>query len=57
MNFQYSSPFSGIPKTEKLLRENLLEILGQLWLSFIFLDDTDIPLRRLPLADSPKKSA
>ena len=27
MTFQYSSPFSGIPKTEKLLRKNLLEIL------------------------------
>lgn len=29
MNFQYSSPFSGILKTEKLLRKNLLEILGK----------------------------
>lgn len=28
MNFQYSSPFSGIPKTEKLLRENLVAIMA-----------------------------
>lgn len=35
MNFQYSSPFSGIPKTEKLLRKNLLEILVAI-MAFIY---------------------
>ena len=35
MNFQYSSPFSGIPKTEKLLRKKLLEILVAI-MAFIY---------------------
>lgn len=35
MNFQYSSSFFGIPKTEKLLRKNLLEILVAI-MAFIY---------------------
>ena len=39
---------------KKLLRKNLSDITVAIWLRPIFSDDTDIPLRRLLLADSLK---
>ena len=41
----------------KTPEDDLPDILVAKWLYQFFLDDTDIPLRRLPLADSSKLNA
>ena len=41
----------------KTPEDDLLDILVAIRLYLLFLDDTDIPLRRLPLADSSRQKA
>lgn len=41
----------------KTPEDDLLDILVAIRLYLLFLDDTDIPLRRLSLADSSKQKA
>jgi len=53
MNFTSPARQNSIKTPE----DDLLDILVAIRLYLLFLDDTDIPLRRLPLADSSRQKA
>jgi len=50
-------PLRRAENSIKTPEDDLLDILVAIRLYLLFLDDTDIPLRRLPLADSSKQKA